>query len=113
MKIVLDLRTMLVGQGGNGLQLQQDFVVTNEVGHILFLQRLVLVSQSQRNQRLGRNTLQREFDLETLLIDCLEKPTALLAIHVETCTKDFVGFFLLDKFAHAFSPSECSVYSVG
>src|SRR5690606_19195938 len=99
-KIVVDLGTMFVRQGCDGLELNDDRPVAHEIRTVRLSERPALVSQAEPRLCYERNALVRQFVLQALLKHGLEKPTALLAVNFKAGAHQLVGLLRIQNVLH-------------
>ena len=82
---------MLIEQGGDGFDLDDDPIVANEVRGERLNKSAPAILQSLRRLRLKWNPVQLKLDLQTLVINRLEKPAALILVNGKTRADDGVA----------------------
>ena len=115
-EIVEDLRTMRVGQGFNGFDLNNDLIEAKEVRSEILIDPRPFVDQCQSWLCDEGNTPARKFDLQTRLIDRFRKSTSHLIVDLEARTRDGKGLILEENIfiirVHLrYSRASCSEHS--
>ena len=91
-QVVEHLRAMFIVQVGDRFDFYDDPLETHKVRFEGFAQEASFIGDGQRLFGNEENALQREFDLQTFLIDWFSKATTLLVINFETGTIDLESF---------------------
>src|SRR6266536_2561719 len=94
---------MLIGQHRDSFQFDDYLLEANVIWCISLLQYSVTIAESERWFRDCRNTLVFQLDAQALLIDRLQKPTALLVIYLEAGANDRVALAFVNDFCHLFA----------
>src|SRR6516165_5817903 len=110
-QIIVNLSAMLVRQCRDGLDLNDDQVVAQEVRLKLLLELFGLAYQPQLVVGMKRYSLQPQFDFEALLVDRLGKPAAHFTVDLKTGSHNRVALFLMYDFHYALSCVSCSSWS--
>ena len=88
---------MFIDQRGDGFDFENDFIVTYEIRREGLNEGSTAILQGLRRFGEKRNSLQIEFNLQTLVIDRFEKATAFLLIDGKTRTDNGIAFFFPDQ----------------
>ena len=87
---------MLIDQGGDGFDLNDDVIVANEVWCERLNKSAPVIVQSLRCLRLKWNSLQLKFDFQALVINRLEKTAALIFVNGEASANDGIAFIFVN-----------------
>ena len=87
---------MLIDQGGDGFDLNDDVIVANEVWCKRLNERSPAILQSLRCLRLKWNSLRLKFDFQALVINRLEKAAALIFVNGEARADDGIAFIFVN-----------------
>ena len=96
-EIVDELRSMLIYQLGNCFDLNDDLVVANEIPTECLNQCAAAILQRLRWLRQKLNSLKLQLDLKAVMINCLEKSTALVSINGKARTEDRVALIFVNQ----------------
>ena len=96
-KIVQELRAMLIGQFRNGLEFHHYRFEANQVRLVGVFQGLSLVLKPQRWLGDKSNFLKAKFYLEAFLVNRLQKAAAFFAVNLKTGAENPVGFLFVGK----------------
>ena len=97
-EVIQELRAVLIDQGGDGFDFEDDLVMANEVRGERLNESTPAILQSPRSLRLKWDSLQFQFDLQALVINRLEKAAALLFVNGKTRADDGIAFILIKQF---------------
>ena len=95
-EIIQELRAVLIGQGRDGFDLEDDLVVANEVGCKRLNESAAAILQGLRCLRLKWNSLELKFDFQPLVINRLEKAAALIFVNGEARADDGIAFIFVN-----------------
>ena len=84
LQVVPDLGVVLTGQIAQGLQLDDDGLVTDEVGLVGLLQGTPLVADQEFPLGYERDSSLGELDFQALLVHGLQEPTSHVLVDLES-----------------------------
>jgi len=87
---------MLIDQGGDGFELDDDVIIASEVSDERLNQSAPAILQSLRCLRLKWNSLPFKFDFQALVINRLEKTAALIFVNGEASANDGIAFIFVN-----------------
>ena len=99
-QIVQHLGHMIVDKSCDGFDLQDDPVVTNKIGHEIFLKILIFVFDPDLLLTLKRDLFLVHLFFQCLLIDRLQEPIPQLLMNTHTRPDDLVSLFLKQQLRH-------------
>src|SRR5262249_2366279 len=97
LQVIVDLLSMLVVQRGDGLDLHDDFVETDEIRLVGLFQGMSLVGNLQLGLRYEGDCLETQFQLQAFLIHRFHEAATLILIHFKTSSKDRITFFFIQQ----------------
>ena len=96
-QVIEDLSAMLVSEFGDGLQLDDDFLVANKIGKIFLVENFPSIFKGQSGLRDCWDAAMLEFNAQTFLIHRLVKAAALVFVNFEASANNGIAFLLEDK----------------
>ena len=101
-QVIQHLRTMLIHQFGNRLDLQNNLRVTDKIWLKSLAQWFAFVTQGQMRLRHEWEALQSQFNLQALLIHRFGEPAAFFIVNLKARPNDAVAFVLKNNVIHIF-----------
>src|SRR6185369_13573337 len=99
-QVVHELRPMLIDQGADRLDFDDDRTETNKVRPKDLFQCPALIAQANLLLCQELNALAGQLQFKALLIHGLDEPATLFLIDFKTCPKNLMRFLFQDQFTH-------------
>jgi len=107
LQVICSLRLMLFKKFGDSFNLNDDFIVTDEVRLIRVFEYLPIIGQRESLLGNKRNLTAFEFDLQTFLIDRFEEAVTQNLVNIHTSASDRIALVRIKQHRLPL-PSACS-----
>jgi hypothetical protein len=101
LEVVVDLGAVLVGQGFDRLEFDDDFIEAKQIERVGVTQGYAAISDRKISLGIEEDFAMGEFDLHAVLVNRFHVAVTLCGMHRHACAVDQVGFFFVeDGFGH-------------
>jgi hypothetical protein len=99
-EVVQYLSAVLVNERRHGFEFYENVAEADQVRGIALFERATFVGKADLFLRFEGDASEHQLNLQALLVDCFEEPTALFLVHFEAGSDDVVALFFVDDLAH-------------